>query len=164
MIKKIDVNLCNKLFEYRDGKLIRKITTSHNAKAGEVAGCVDNYGYRRIDINGQKFRASRIIYAMHFGDPADKQIDHINHNRSDDRIENLRIVTTIENQRNRAIDNRNTSGITGVGWYKPTKKWVARIKVNGKQITCGYFNYLRAAVVERKYQEIRYGFHEKHGA
>ena len=162
---KIDVEKCKELFEYRDGKLIWKVRTANNVKVGDVAGSLSkSTGYYIVQIDGKRFRVSRIIYAMHFGDPGGMQVDHVNQNRKDNRIENLRLVTNQENQRNTTKQKNNSSGITGVSWDKGKQKWQVEIYVDGKNIHCGYFIHLGAAAVERKYQELKYGFHENHGS
>ena len=161
---KIDVEKCKELFEYRDGKLIRKVRTANRVKVGDIAGWLHkSTGYHCVSIDEKVFNVSRIVYAMHFGDPGDKQIDHINQIRTDNRIENLRLVTHQENHRNKTKRKDNSSGVTGVTWCKLTQKWKVEIYVDGKTIHCGYFNHLRAAAVERKYQEFKYGYHENHG-
>ena len=162
---KIDVERCKELFEYRDGKLIWKVKKSNSVNVGGTAGCLDkSNGYHHVGIDGKRFLVSRVIYAMHYGDPGELFIDHTNQVRTDNRIENLQLVTRQENNRNQTKRKNNSSGITGVCWHKPNQKWRVTIWVNGKSIHCGYFNYLRAAAVERKYQEIKYGFHENHGS
>ena len=122
--KKIDVERCKELFEYRDGELIRKVKAKNGVKAGTSAGSLNKSdGYYRVNIDGKSFRVSRIVYAMHHGDPGDKLIDHINQIRTDDRIENLRLVTNQENQRNATKRKDNSSGINGVYWCKRRQKW-----------------------------------------
>lgn len=84
-------------------------------------------------------------------------VDHINHNTLDNTVDNLRVVTHLENARNRkgAQRNNKTSGIRGVSWHKKTKKWRVQISFNGRRITKGYFNELFAA--ERVAIELREG-------
>ena len=162
---KIDIERCKELFEYRDGKLIRKVRTANRVNVGDVAGSLHkSSGYYLVSIDGKRFNVSRIVYAMHFGDPGDKQIDHVNQIKTDDRIENLRLVTQKENLRNQPNRKNNSSGITGVFWCKKSQKWRVMICVDGKLIHCGFFNHLGAAAVERKYQEFKYGYHENHGS
>ena len=84
----------------------------------------------------------------------------------DNRIENLRVVTSSENQKNMRMPRSNTSGVIGV--YKREngkngKRWSARITANGKRIFLGSF-YTRAdAAFVRGLAELEYGFHENHG-
>ena len=66
-------------------------------------------------------------------------IDHINRNRLDNRRCNLRYATPSQNQMNKKIPKNNTSGYRGVSFYKPNKKWRAKIKIDEKHIHIGYF-------------------------
>lgn len=133
-------------------------------KAGDIAGSVTNFGYRDVHYNGKHYLAHRIIWEMHNGPiPEVAEIDHVNHNRLDNRIENLRMVSHSENQKNQKANRMNTSGVTGVHWCKSRCKWVARITVDGKHINLGGFDSKDSAVSARKTAEKRFGFHGNHG-
>lgn len=86
----------------------------------------------------------------------EQEVDHINHIPYDNRKENLRVVSTAQNQMNTVVNIRNTSGVKGVNWDKIENKWYARISVNGKRISIGYFNSLEEAAQARKAAEIKY--------
>ena len=73
-------------------------------------------------------------------------IDHINNNPIDNRIENLRDSTNMQNQYNAGISSRNTSGFKGVYWNKGSKKWQARINVFGETVNLGFFKDIERAV------------------
>lgn len=88
--------------------------------------------------------------------PSDKDIDHINHNKLDNRRCNLRIVYDYENLWNQKISKNNTSGATGVYFRKDTNKWFARIRVNGKEIYLGNFNTFEESLKARKEAEEKY--------
>ena len=92
-----------------------------------------------------------------------KTIDHVNGDRSDNRVVNLRSVAHQENHRNRAIPKSNTSGVMGVYWGKRDRKWYAQIKINGKKKHLGSFSCKKKAIQARKKAEIDYGFHANHG-
>ncbi len=96
------------------------------------------------------------------GEPSG-EIDHINGDRTDNRICNLRDVTSAGNSCNRRRQDRNTSGVTGVAWDKRASRWQARIGLNGKQKYLGYFDSLDEAVAARKAAELELGFHPNHG-
>lgn len=162
--KPIDVDRCNELFEYRDGQLIRKVATSRNVKVGDVVGSVGKRGYKSVRVDYISLKVSRIIYAMHHGDPEGMQVDHINHDRLDNRIENLRLVTNQMNLRNATKQKRSKSGFTGVSWDKLNESWMARIGVGEKDIWLGRFKKKRDAIFRRKLAEIAYGFHPNHGS
>lgn len=86
----------------------------------------------------------------------DKQVDHINHNKSDNRKYNLREATVTQNSMNKELLSQNTSGVTGVDWVQHINKWRARIKANGKEIHLGVFELFEDAVRARKEAEDKY--------
>jgi hypothetical protein len=98
---------------------------------------------------------------MHYGVWPTQLIDHINGDSSDNRIVNLRQTTQSENNRNRRITDKNTSGYVGV--YKRGAKWCAQISVNGKNMHLGAYDTIEQAANARKQAEIDYGYHENHG-
>lgn len=108
-------------------------------RAGEPAGARDDRGYIRVWIDGRHYRAHRIVWLLAYGNFPEAEIDHINGVRGDNRLCNLRIATMPENMQNRKIHKNNTSGGTGVTFYKRVGKWVARISVNRRRICLGYF-------------------------
>lgn len=108
---------------------------------GSKAGCTKNTdGYIQIQIDNKKYRAHRLAWFYMTGKFPKKHIDHINHNRIDNRICNLRECTDSTNQANRRIGRNNTSGIKGVRWDKYKEKWEARIKKNGIPHYLGYYD------------------------
>lgn len=120
--------------------------------------------YRGGSINNKHFKTHRIIWAMAHGSiPDGVAIDHINHNKIDNRLENLRLVTDEENRRNCPLLKSNKSGFSGVHWYPHLKKWRSVINVNRKTIHLGYFNQKEDAVRARQLAQQQYGFHENHG-
>jgi hypothetical protein len=142
--------------------------------AGQRAGYVNcanlrkptPYKFRRIYIKGKHYAMARLAYLYMIGKLPDyprEQMDHINHDSLDDRWINLRCVDQIENGRNQPIPVDNKSGVTGVCWYKPYRKWMAYIGVNNKKITLGYFDDKQNAINARRIAENMYGFHQNHG-
>lgn len=121
-------------------------------------------GYKIGRLAGyQQILAHRVIWALCNGEWSNQQIDHINGDKIDNRIENLRSVTNQENGRNASRRSDNTSGVVGVGWFKRASCWRAQIRVNGKDIHLGSFQDFNAAVSARKKAEQYYGFHPNHG-
>lgn len=152
------------LFQYEEGVLYRNIATCPTVKEGDIAGTKSKRGYWDIRVEGKLYRRSRIVYAMHHGKcPTHLQIDHVNRNKEDDRIQNLRLVTNQENCRNKGIKSTNKSGVTGVYWSKATKKWAASIVADTKERRIGYFDTIEKATEARKKAEKRYGYHSNHG-
>ena len=101
---------------------------------------------------------------MHNGPiPEGMQIDHIDQNKFNNRIENLRLVDGFDNHRNMPLLKNNTSGCCGVSMRKGLEKWRAFISVNGSFMELGYYDDWFEAVCARKSAENRFGFHENHG-
>lgn len=107
--------------------------------------------------------AHRVAWAIHYGEHPTGQIDHINGNRTDNRISNLRDVMNIENARNSAMSGRNKSGVCGVYIHTQTGKWTAQINAFGKTIGLGCYSNRSDAVIARKAAEKVLGYHENHG-
>jgi hypothetical protein len=112
-------------------------------EAGGKAGTVNNNGYVHIKIERKLHQAHRLAWLYTYGCWPDKDIDHINRMKTDNRIENLR--DTDKNDWNRDKHSNNTSGYPGVSWYKRSKKWRAKITVSGKQMHLGLFDTPEAA-------------------
>lgn len=120
-------------------------------------------GYKNGSIFGKRYLAHRVIWAMMNGAWPKDQIDHIDGDRANNRLENLRGVSHQENSRNAKLRIDNTSNHTGVSWEKSRRKWEAYIQVNMRKISLGRFDEFDDAVEARKKAEIKYNFHENHG-
>lgn len=131
--------------------------------AGNVATHIDGNGYKYISISGQFLLAHRVIWVMHNGPiTRDQHVDHINHDRSDNRLVNLRIVKRSDNNKNRK-PNSNTKFCVGVTYRADRETFNAVISVNRKRYNLGVFKSLFDAVCARKSAEIKHGFHANHG-
>lgn len=145
------------------GIFVRRVTVCGNAKAGTTAGCFNARGYCTIGINNKRYKAHRLAWLYQYGVLPAGEIDHINHNKSDNRIANLRTVTHRENGLNQPIRHDNSSGHTGVYFNNRTGKWCAQIsKIKGRDYL-GSFAHKEQAITARKYAEIKHGFHVNHG-
>ncbi len=131
------------LFLYQDGNLVRKITVAR-AKAGSIAGSPQNKGYIQVYVDGKNCLLHRLVFLFHHG-YMPKMIDHINGNRLDSRIENLREATSSQNQQNRKIQRNNLSGFKGAVYHPQKMKWQGRIQVNKKKFSLGYYNLAEEA-------------------
>ena len=121
-------------------------------------------GYTAGEIGGEPLLAHRAVWAYCHGSWPDDQIDHINHNRADNRISNLRLASQSENAKNAGRRSDNTSGVTGVYWSKSRRKWVAQIGLpGGVTKPLGRYSSLADAAAARKAAEQKYGFHPNHG-
>jgi hypothetical protein len=123
----------------------------------------DTHGYLQGRVAGVLVLAHRAAWALHHGEWPNGQIDHINGNRTDNRIDNLRVVSATENARNATLRADNRSGVPGVGWHSRYKKWTARIGVQGRQKTIGYYATLAEAAAARRVAETEQGYHRNHG-
>lgn len=165
----------NNLFEYKDGNLIWKAQPRNSFAsdrdhkiwntryAGTVAGSADEKGYILVKA-GRHLLAHRIIWEMHYGPiPEGVQIDHINGEKGDNRIENLRLATRSQNGCNTKTRRDNTSGVKGVHWHKKTEKWQARIMIEGQRRSIGLFSTLEdAALAVQSARENLHGEFCKH--
>ena len=120
-------------------------------------------GYKAGHIFRAHVLAHRVAWAIHTGEWPSGHVDHINGDRLDNRIVNLRIVTRQENQRNTRLPRSNTSGIIGVYWCKHKRKWRAAIGCDGRTVCLGRFNSKEEAIAARREAEVSYGFHKNHG-
>ena len=129
------------LFDYKDGNLYWKINLRNGIQIGKKAGCLHHTGYIIININGKKHLAHRLIYSYFNGEiPDELQIDHINHDPSDNSYENLRLATNRQNCQNGILRKNNTSGVKGISWHKQHEKWQVRCYLNEKRKHLGYFD------------------------
>ena len=132
--------------------------------AGHEAFRTENgHGYFVGVINGKTYMAHRIAYAMSIGDPMDLEIDHINGDRMDNRLENLRPVTSGINKRNSQIPSHNTSGRVGVAFRASKRKWRASITIDNRHRHIGYYDTFEQAVFARLNVERKNNFHSNHG-
>jgi hypothetical protein len=122
-----------------------------------------NNGYLKGSVLNRQMLAHRVIWALVHGEWPKDQIDHIDGDRSNNRIENLRDVPEFINRRNTARKQFTTAPYNGVTKDKRTGKWVARIHYDGLTRHVGVFEDLEEAISARKKAESENGFHENHG-
>lgn len=127
------------------GILVWKNPRNNRISAGKIAGWMDDQGYLYVQlrINGKDktFSIHRLVWFVATGvDPGAKQIDHIDGNRSNNQIKNLRLANHIENAQNAKKRRDNSSGYKGVSWCKQKNKWRARISVTGRRFFLGHFD------------------------
>ncbi|MBI1493438.1 HNH endonuclease [Halocynthiibacter styelae] len=124
-------------------------------------------GYRTtvFTFAGQRWRLQlhRVIYAAYNNSWPAKFVDHLDGDPTNNSIRNLREVDDAENARNCARSRSNTSGTTGVYWFKPRSCWTASITVNGDQISLGYFKDIKHAQIARQSAQKALGFSKRHG-
>ncbi len=160
----LDVSLLRKLFKYNKRTGVLSWRKRDRNLTGVEAGGIDRrIGYRRVNIKHRLYLAHRIILAIVNGSWPSEQVDHINGNRSDNRLSNLRTVSRDENLLNKSMYSNNKTGVTGVNWHKQHRKWYVGIRANKKSKFVGLFDDLPSAIAARKSAERTYGYHQNHG-
>lgn len=130
-----------KLLDYdrATGTFRWKETRSRGALKGAIAGGLYTHGYINIRSLGKNHLAHRLVWFVEKGLPLPAEVDHINGNRADNRIENLRAATRQENMRNiRKV--RGVGALKGTSWSQEGKKWRADIRIGGKKKYLGLYN------------------------
>jgi len=155
-------------YDPETGIFTRLKTVAGNAKKGDIAGFKqgNNCGktYLAVTLNMKLYLLHRLAWLYVHGEFPKDQIDHINGNGVDNRISNLRDANPSINHMNMRKPSTNTSGIVGVYWAKREGKWNAKIHINYKGLSLGYFDNIFDAACVRKSAEIKYGFHKNHGS
>ncbi len=144
-------------YEPNTGDFTRKINISTVTK-GEIAGNKRPEGYTRIDVDGKKYYAQRLVWLYVHGYFPEYEIDHKDRDKTNNRIKNLRIVTHTCNLRNTKIRSNNRTGITGVCINRCTGKWRSLIMIGGIQKYLGSYIDLVDAVKARWEGEKKYNF------
>ena len=165
MKEKISYEELSNLLVYNgvSGTLVWRTCRNQFALGGTIAGNPGNHGYVAVTINGIRYLAHRVVWLLHHGEWPKRSLDHIDHNKCNNKIENLREVDQLTNSKNVGKQKRNTSGVVGVYWRKDAQKWAAKVRVNGVLISLGSFKDKDVAIQVRKQAEIEYGFHPNHG-
>ncbi len=161
----LKLEVVNKLFRYdkETGDLVRKISVRKGSEAGQIVGTEDGRGYLRTSIKGVKYFNHRIIFLMHNG-YLPPFLDHIDTNKRNNRIENLRAATITQNNHNQGRRKTNTSGVKGVRWKATHNMWSASVTLNGKRKHVGHFRTVpEAEVAVRKAREQLHGAFVNHG-
>ena len=147
------------LFEYRDGALFWKVSHNNFIKVGKQAGTsVNDAGYNIVGIGGKTPRLHRIIFLYHHGYLPNK-VDHIDGNRTNNTIENLRPATNEENSRNARLSKRNKSGVKGVCWANHVNKWMVQVRQGNTKKYLGLYDDIELA--ELVAIEARNKFHKE---
>lgn len=141
-----------KLFNYypETGKLFWKSwVPSNHRRAGKEANYITSRGYKSVTINYKHYLVHRIIWLHQYGYFPENGLDHIDRNKLNNRLENLREVSVQCNQRNSKIPCNNKSLIKGLDWRPKVFKWRARIRVNNKSYSLGEYRDYHDAVCAR---------------
>jgi len=123
--------------------------------AGKQAGCPDAYGYIQLSIDRRRYKAHRLSWLLVHGPiPADKEVDHRDGNRANNAISNLRLAS-----RQQQVNNtgpRKPGKVKGCHWHARDRKWAARFRLNGRNLSLGEFDRLEDAQAARVRAEMKY--------
>jgi hypothetical protein len=158
-----------KVIEGYDNYEISDHGNVRNKKTGRILALYIARGYCQIKLYTDKktkhFTIHRLV-ALTFLENLDnkKEVDHMNNNKLDNNLTNLRWVTKSENQHNKKISRNNTSGVKGISLNKRINKWRARIMINNKTVYLGIYRDLIDAENAVKEARIRlHGEYCNHG-
>lgn len=132
-----------------------------NKKVGNVkSGHRSKTEYFVTRVGHKYYAVHRIIFAMNYG-YLPEQVDHIDHNGLNNKLENLRASNNKDNSKNLPMQKSNKSGYIGVNWHKAAKKWQARaVDKNGKRIDLGRYDNIQDAIAVRREYEVKFGYYE----
>lgn len=147
------------IYEPHLGDFVRREAVGRHGchRAGECAGTVQKYCM--ITIDRRRYMAHRLAWFYVYGAWPNGDLDHINGDKLDNRIANLREATRKQNMQNVRQHKHNTSGVKGVAWHSQRNKWRAYIFVDYKQIHLGLFDTKEAAAAARMNAEEIYHSH-----
>lgn len=121
------------------GELYWKVNR-HRAKAGTRAGYPANKGYRRVTICNNEYGEHRVIWYWMTGESPTLEIDHKDGDRANNKWDNLRLATGVQNSANSAFKRKNKTGYRGVGQMRCNSRYYAQLCVDGRQQILGYFD------------------------
>jgi hypothetical protein len=153
------------LFDYKDGELYWKKPLNSTVRkrqyyaSGDKAGKQHSAGYIQITYQSKLYLAHRLIFLWHHGH-LPRVLDHIDGDKHNNKIENLRAATHSENQFNRKMNSNNKSGYKGVTWNNECKKWQAVVSYQKKHFYLGMYKDIEdaAEAVKLKREELHKEF------
>lgn len=124
------------------GELYWKVDKAMRTRVLDKAGSLNPNGYLTVMVDGKSYKVHRIVFSIRHGVELspDIEIDHINGDKSDNSIDNLRSATRAENNRNIGLTRANNSGLKGAHWHKKAKKWCSNLTHNKKNIHLGLYD------------------------
>lgn len=166
MAKDLTQKRLSEVLEYNKetGDFFWKVSLAKIIKIGDKAGSFC-HGYLQTGIDCSIYANHHLAWLYVYGLFPEKDLDHIDGNKANNAILNLRYATKSQNSHNVGITKRNKSGIKGVCWYKAGKKWAAQIRIKNKKIHLGYFDDIKNAkmIVEKTREKLLKEF-SNHGS
>lgn len=132
-------------YDPETGQFTNRITRNPRALVGQRAGDPTGTGYWRVQINKSRYQAHRLVWLWAYGQFPDRQIDHINGDRSDNRLANLRLATNKENHENVKLRADSATGVRGVHLHTRGNRYIAQVCHNGVGKHIGSFRSLEDA-------------------
>lgn len=144
-VTKLSIERLREVLDYdpQTGVLKWRFRTSPNAKLDEPAGTIGKHGYRKIRLDDRHYPSSHLAWFHYYGVVPAGIIDHANGDKTDDRIENLRLATASQNAQNVGVRRNSSTGLKGATRFdspRNLKKFRANIRVNKKRIHLGQFH------------------------
>lgn len=126
-------------------------------RAGAIAGSLKETGYIKICADCKTYRAHRLAWFYIHGVWPPHEIDHVNRDKTDNRISNLRLATHAENCQNMPLRRNNKHGVAGITFHtgKRKKRWQAKIIANGATKYLGYYHTIEEAKAARVREELK---------
>lgn len=122
-----------------------KTNQNHQKLVGKEAGSINYKGYRKIQIDKKIYPAHKLVWLYLYGEFPEEMLDHINNNRSDNRLVNLRHCSISQNACNRRKGTNNKSGHKNVYFRPDTGKWHVEIRKNKKRYRAGCYQSIEEA-------------------
>lgn len=121
------------------------IKPNRSIKIGDIAGSLEGRGYHRIMLNRKAYKTHRLAWLYVYGEFPLNEIDHIDQNKTNNKINNLRECSRGNNNCNILNRKNNKSGYKGVSWNKAKGKWISQIQSNKQKIFLGSFDCQKKA-------------------
>lgn len=161
------IGIINQLLDYCSdtGEFRWRVRRNGMAPKGALAGSSSSDGYMRIQVNGRNYLSHRLAFYMAYGeDPGCLEVDHVDGDKGNNAIANLRLATRHQNTQNSRVQKNNRSGAKGVCWHRASGKYAAQVDAYGKRIYLGLFDTAdEAAEVVRAARSNLHGMFSNHG-
>jgi hypothetical protein len=137
-------------YDFETGTVTWRFNASRYMKAGKSVGSVDSTGYYQTRFLSHSYKLHRLCWLLYYKeDPGSMCVDHIDGNKINNKIENLRLATYQQNRFNSPLRSNNKTGATGVYWSKRSNCYIAKVCMNGRQVYSGHFSSFQDAVNAR---------------
>ncbi len=133
------------IYDPDTGAFTRRMMLIGRCPVGSIAGSKNRLGYQQLILDHQSYLAHRIAWLYMYGRWPQGELDHVNGNRSDNRLSNIREATRGNNRANSGVGKNNKSGLKGAYWHVAAQRWSSSITVDGSKRWLGLFDTAEAA-------------------